>query len=214
MVGVGMAWETTSTLIAGLAGILATYLTARYNSKNNFRILENERGYTAQQETLIEKKTAYVRMLQALEEMEFTLRALWIGGYGEKTLASSGLTEDLRALIARHLEVDLKIQNTERELELIAPPDVLQACRRGFYALREMGRILTEEGDFSAKPYENRLPKIVSLMRLDLGESSIGLPARAIEDIESDMMGVYALNAPESAIRLRLEAAERHGLDP
>jgi hypothetical protein len=152
-----------------------------------------------------------VRMLQALEEMEFTLRALSISGYGGKAMTSSELTEDLRILIARHLEVDLRVQNLERELELIAPVDVLQACRHGFYTLRELARVLTDDGIFSAKPYEKCLPKIVSLMRLELGEGPTGLPVRTIEEIESDMNKVFALNAPESAIRLRLEAADRSG---
>ena len=211
MVGVDMAWESASTLIAGatgIAGILATYLTARYNSKNNFRVLETERRHAMIQATLTERKTLYVRMLHALEEFDFTLHTLESAGYGGEGAPGSGLTEEIRTFIARHLEIDLTIQNIERELELVAPLGVVRECRHAFYALREMTRILTDEGTVNCKPYERCLIKVVSLMRSDLGESSLGLPVHATGSAEEEMKSIYTLNAPESAIRLSLEAAD------
>jgi hypothetical protein len=206
---VPMAWESSSTLIAGvtgITGILATYLTARYSSKNSFRAMEAERRHRIHQATVAERKSAYVRMLQSFEEFDFTLSALQKNGYGRGAVTKiMELTSDIRELLVRNLEVDLRIQNIERELELIAPVDVIKACRRTFKALRDKTYSLTNYGELSTQPYNSFLAMTVSRMRLDLERAASGSSVEFIDDVEHDMQDIYELNAPESAIRLRLD---------
>jgi hypothetical protein len=207
-----MAWESASTLIAGvtgMAGILSTYLTARYSSKNNFRAMEAERLHRTQQAIVAERKSAYVRMLHSFEEFDFTLSALQKIGYGRNAIiGGTDLTREVHELLIRNLEVDLTIQNIERELELIGPLDVIKACRRAFKALREQTHNLTNYGDLNPEAYNSFLAMAVARMRLDLGETLVGSTVNFIEDVEHDMKDVYELNAPESAIKLRLDSVD------
>ncbi|HXL91970.1 MAG TPA: hypothetical protein VN969_23760 [Streptosporangiaceae bacterium] len=201
-----MALEQASTLITGvtgIAGMLATYLIARYGNQTNLRAAEMERRYKLLTATSAERKSAYVRILHAFEEFIFTLQMLQKRGYGGTAEGVINASEEIHELLDRNLEVDLAIQNIERELELIAPIEVIKACRRAFYSLRELTQTLTDNGELSNEPYVTQLAAAVSLMRLDLGEQVTGPVEVAI-----DMRSIYELNAPESAIRLRLESED------
>jgi len=207
-----MALEWTSelsTAVTALAGISATFFTARYNSSNNFRALEAERDYRLQQETLAERKNIYVRMLHSLEEFYFTLDVLRKDGYGSSPAADADLSEHVKGLLVRNLEVDLVIQNIERELELVAPLEVVKACRHTFYSLRELTHVLTDNGEIYEQPYNGLLAKAISLMRLDLQGEAPDLTTPIVEEFEKDIRAVFDLNAPASAIRLKLESVQR-----
>jgi hypothetical protein len=212
-----MAWEQAGTLIAGvtgIAGILATYFTAKYGAESNLRAIEAERRYASQQATVAERKSTYVRMLHSFEEFYFTLSILQKRGYGGSGVSDTAVTKEVHEALTRNLEVDLAIQNIERELELIAPLAVLRACRHAFYALRDLTQRLTNDGELDIEPYETLLATAVSLMRLDLEGGAIDSTDRAIEDAKKDMKEIYGLNAPESAIELSMDsinAAEATG---
>lgn len=116
------------TAATAMAGIAATFFTARYSSKNNLHTMESERRYQSLRATLTERKVMYVRMLHALEEFYHTLIILHRHGYGTSVPANGLLTKDIHDLLIRNLEIDLSIQNIEREMELVAPFEVIVAC--------------------------------------------------------------------------------------
>jgi hypothetical protein len=168
--------------------------------------MANERIDRAEQESFREKKRAYVRILQSYEEYDFTLYTLGKSGYGVGA-RNTRATEELRDLLVRHLEVDLRIQNLERELELIAPFEVIEKCRHVFYTLREKARTLAEGEDLLPQPYNSRLAATVAEMRSDLSKG-ITDSATTVDSMRAGIDEVYALNAPESAIRFWLDSID------
>jgi hypothetical protein len=158
VLGDDMALEWANALSAGVtavAGIAATFFTARYSGKNTLRVINSERRYQSQRATLAERKSIYVRMLHALEEFYHTLIILHRHGYGNSAPVDGLLTEAINDLLIRNLEIDLSIQNIECEMELVAPFEVIAACRRAFFDLREKTRILVDGGEICPDPYEN-----------------------------------------------------------
>jgi hypothetical protein len=148
-----------------MAGILATYLTAKYSTKNNLRVVEIERHHRARQEAITERKSVCVKMLHSFEEFICPMC----------------------------------------DLELIAPMDIIKACRLTLKSLREQTCNLTNYGDFSTEPYNSLLAMTVARMGLDLDETLAYSAVSFFEDVERGMKDVHGLNAPESAIRLRLD---------
>jgi hypothetical protein len=193
------------TAVTALAGISATFFTARYNSKNNLRAMESERRYQSLRATLSERELIYVRMLHALEEFYHTLVILHRHGYGKSVPADGLLTGAINELLVRNLEIDLSIQNTEREMELVAPFEVIAACRHAFFDLREKTRIIAGGGEICPDPYETLLAKAVALMRLDLRNEAFDFTSPTVDSTQADMRHVYDLNAPVSAIKIRVE---------
>jgi hypothetical protein len=144
-------------------------------------------------------------MLHALEEFYHTLIILHRHGYGRSVPADGLLTEAINDLLVRNLEIDLSIQNIEREMELVAPFEVIAACRHAFFDLREKTRILADGGEICPDPYETLLAKAVALMRLDLRDEAFDFTSPAVDSTQADMRRVYDLNAPVSAIKIRVE---------
>jgi hypothetical protein len=197
--------SSIGTAVTAVAGIGATFFTAKYNSKNNLRTIESERRYQSLRTTLTERKLIYVRMLHALEEFYHTLIILHRHGYGKSAPTNGLLTEAINDLLVRNLEIDLSIQNIEREMELMAPFEVIAACRHAFFDLRKKTRILADGGEICPDPYETLLAKAVALMRLDLRDEAFDFTSLAVDSAQADMRRVYDLNAPVSAIRIEIE---------
>jgi hypothetical protein len=195
-----------STGVTAVAGIAATFFTARYGSKNSLRVIDSERRYQLQRATLAERKSIYVRMLHALEEFYHTLIILYRNGYGNSVPVGGLLTEAINNLLIRNLEIDLSIQNIEREMELVAPFEVIAACRGAFFDLREKTRILVDGGRVCPDPYETLLAKTVALMRLDLQDDAFDFTSSIVNSAQADMRRVYDLNAPASAIKINVES--------
>lgn len=195
-----------STGVTAVAGIAATFFTARYSGKNNLRVIDSERRYQSKRATLAERKSVYVRMLHALEEFYHTLVILHRHGYGNTVPVDGLLTEAINGLLARNLEIDLSIQSIEREMELVAPFEIIAACRRAFFDLREKTRMLVDGGDICPQPYESLLAKAVALMRLDLQDDAFDFTSPAVGNTQADMSRVYDLNAPVSAISIIKES--------
>jgi hypothetical protein len=162
-------WLTTnSTLVTALGGMASTVFVAIYMTRSHSRSSEAERRHSVQQHMLAERKSAYQRMLQAFEEFDDTLYLLWASHYTGRDGARTRLTKEIRALLDRNSKVDLAIQDLERELELIAPLDVVKACRITFRALREKTQILVDGGNVKPQPYNACLAETVRLMRSNL----------------------------------------------
>jgi hypothetical protein len=193
-----------STGVTAVAGIAATFFTARYSSKNNLRVIDSERRYQSQRTTLAERKSIYVRMLHSLEEFYHILAVLHRHGYGNSVPVHGLLTEAIYDLLTRNLEIDLSIQSIEREMELVAPFEVIAACRRAFFDLREKTQILVRGGEIYPEPYETLLAQAVALMRLDLQDDAFDFTSPAVDDTQDDMRRVYDLNAPVSAIEIKV----------
>jgi hypothetical protein len=192
------------TAVTAMAGIAATFFTARYNSKNNLRTIESERHYQSLRATLTERKLIYVRMLHALEEFYHTLIILHLHGYGKSVPSSGLLTKAINDLLVRNLEIDLSIQSIEREMELVAPFEVIAACRHAFFDLREKTRIIADGGEICPDPYETLLAKAVAVMRLDLQGEAFDFTSPTVDSTQADMRRVYDLNAPVSAISIKV----------
>lgn len=204
-----MTLEWASSLSTGataVAGIAATFFTARYSGKNNLRVIDSERRYQLQQTILAERKSIYVRMLHALEEFYHTLIILHSHGYGNSILVDGLPGAAISDLLTRNLEIDLSIQNIEREMELVAPFEVIVACRRAFFDLREKTGILADGGEVDPYPYETLLAKAVALMRLDLRDDAFDFTSPATDSAQADMKRVYELNAPVSALLTKAES--------
>jgi hypothetical protein len=204
-----MALEWASALSTGVtavAGIGATFFTARYSGKNSLRLIDAERHYQSQRATLAERKSIYVRMLHALEEFYHTLIILRSHGYGGSLPIDGPLPEAVNDLLNRNLEIDLSIQSIEREMELVAPFEIIAACRRAFFDLRRKTRILADGDEISPYPYEALLASAVALMRLDLQDDAFDFTSPAADSTQADMRRVYNLNAPVSAILAKVEA--------
>jgi hypothetical protein len=187
--------SANSTLIASLAGMASTVFVAIYMTHSQSRNAEAERRHDARQLVLTERKSAYEKMLQAFEEFDDTVYMLRGNGYRGPGTSKARYTKDVRALLDRNSKVDLAIQDLERELELIAPLEVVKACRVTFRTLRDKTRILTDEGDVRPQPYNAHLAETVRLMRSDLdsimrsdADEQIRNP---IDDIEQDFMSLY-----------------------
>jgi len=161
--------SVNSTLVTALAGMASTVFVAIYMTRSHSRSAEAERRHNTQQLILAERKSAYERMLQAFEEFDDTLYMLRGHGYKVHRAARTRFTKEVRTQLDRNSKADLTIQDLERELELIAPLDVLTACRITFRTLREKTRILMDEGDVRSQPYNAYLAETVRLMRSDLG---------------------------------------------
>jgi hypothetical protein len=160
--------SANSTLIASLAGMASTVFVAMYMTRSQSRNAEAERRHNARQLMLTERKSAYEKMLQAFEEFDDTVYMLRGKGYGGPGAVEARCAKEVRALLDRNSKVDLTIQDLERELELIAPLEVVKACRITFRTLRDKTRILTDEGDVRPQPYNAHLAETVRLMRVDL----------------------------------------------
>jgi hypothetical protein len=171
-------------------------------TRSHSRSAEAERRHNAQQLMLTERKTAYERMLQEFEQFDDTLYLLRGSGFTGHGATRTRSTQ-VRALLDRNSKVDLAIQDLERELELIAPLEVVKACRITFRTLREKTKVLMKEGDVRPQPYNAHLAETVRLMRsdldrlmrLDLGRD-IGSPFSCPE---RDFISLYdELLAPEN----------------
>jgi hypothetical protein len=160
--------SVNSTLVTALAGMASTVFVAIYMTRSNSRSAEAERRHNAQQLKLTERKSAYERMLQAFEEFDDTVYMLRGNGFTGHGAAKVRSTKEVRAQLDRNSKVDLAIQDLERELELIAPLEVVRACRVTFRTLREKTQILIDEGDVRVQPYNAHLAETVRLMRSDL----------------------------------------------
>ena len=147
-------------------------------------------------------------MLHALEEFYHTLIILHRHGYGSSVSVDGMLTEAINDLLARNLEIDLSIQSIEREMELVAPFEVIAACRRAFFDLRTKTRILVDGGMIIPDPYETLLAKAVALMRLDLQDDAFDFTSPVVDSAQAEMERIYDLNAPVSAIRIKVESAK------
>lgn len=187
--------SANSTLIAALAGMASTVFVAIYMTRSQSRNAEAERRHNARQLILTERKSAYEKMLQAFEEFDDTVYMLRGNGYKGPSVARVRCTKEVRALLDRNSKVDLAIQDLERELELIAPLEVLKACRVTFRTLRDKTRVLAEEGDVRPQPYNAHLAETVRLMRSDLDslmrsdtDQEIRNP---IDSPEQDFMSLY-----------------------
>ena len=187
--------SANSTLIAAVAGMASTVFVAIYMTRSQSRNAEAERRHNTRQLLLTERKSAYEKMLQAFEEFDDTIYMLLGNGYGGPGAANARCTKEVRALLDRNSKVDLTIQDLERELELIAPLEVVKACRITFRTLRDKTRILMDEGNVRPQPYNAHLAETVRLMRSDLDrltrsdtDQEIGNP---IDYLEQDFMSLY-----------------------
>jgi hypothetical protein len=187
--------SANSTLIAALAGMASTVFVAIYMTRSQSRSAEADRRHNARQLMLTERKSAYEKMLQAFEEFDDTLYMLRGNGYGGPSAARTRCTKEVRALLDRNSKVDLTIQDLERELELIAPLEVVKACRVTFRTLRDKTRILTDEADVRPQPYNAHLAETVRLMRSDLDRLIRSDPGQEVGDpidyLERDFMSLY-----------------------
>lgn len=196
--------SANSTLIAALAGMASTVFVAIYMTRSQSRSAEADRRHNARQLMLTERKSAYEKMLQAFEEFDDTLYMLRGNGYGGPCAAKTRCAKEARALLDRNAKVDLTIQDLERELELIAPLEVVKACRVTFRTLRDKTRILTDEAHVRSQPYNAHLAETVRLMRLDLDRLIRSDPGQEVGDpndyLERDFMSLYDdWLAPENA---------------
>lgn len=184
-----------STLIAALAGMASTVFVAIYMTRSQARNAEAERRHNARQLVLTERKSAYARMLQAFEEFDDTVYMLRGNGYVGPRAGKARYTKEVLALLDRNSKVDLAIQDLERELELIAPLEVVKACRITFRTLRDKTRILRDEGNVRLQPYNIHLAETVRLMRSDLDRivrSDKNHEIRNSTDyLEQDFMSLY-----------------------
>jgi hypothetical protein len=187
--------SANSTLVTALAGLASTVFVAIYMTRSNAHNAEAERRHNARQLMLTERKCAYEKMLQAFEEFDDTLYMLRGNGFRRRGAARIRSTKKVRALLERNSKVDLAIQDLERELELIAPLEVVKACRVTFRTLREKTQIFMYEGDVRPQPYNAHLAEAVRLMRSDLDrlmrldyDKEIGNP---LDCSERDFMSLY-----------------------
>jgi hypothetical protein len=187
--------SANSTLVTALAGLASTVFVAIYMTRSNAHNAEAERLHNARQLMLTERKSAYERMLQAFEEFDDTVYMLRGNGFRKRSGVRFRSTKQVRALLERNSKVDLAIQDLERELELIAPLEVVKACRVTFRALREKTQVFLHEGAVGSQPYNAYLAKTVILMRLDLdkimrsdGDREIGSP---LDCSEQEFMSLY-----------------------
>lgn len=192
-----------STLIAALAGMVSTVFVAVYMTHSNLRNTEAERRHNAYQLVLTERKSAYKKILQAFEEFDDTIYVLHGNGYTGHGRPGVKLTGEVHALLDRNSKADLTIQDLERELELIAPLEVVKACRITFRTLREKTKILINESEVRRQPYNSHLAETVRLMRADLerlNQSDLGKKNTDLTDFpEQDFMSLYdELLAPEN----------------
>jgi hypothetical protein len=197
--------SANSTLVTALAGMASTVFVAIYMTSSHSRSAEAERRHNTRLLMLAERKSAYEKMLQAFEEFDDTLYMLLGCGYRAHGAARTRLTEEVRTLLDRNSKADLTIQDLERELELIAPLDVITACRTTFRALREKTQILKDEGDVRPQPYNAHLAETVRCMRSDLARlmrSDLGrIISNATDYPEEDFMSLYnELLAPENVL--------------
>jgi hypothetical protein len=156
--------SANSTLVTALAGMASTVFVAMYMTRSHSRSAEAERHHSIQQLMLTERKSVYERMLQAFEEFDDTVHMLRGNGYMRRGTAKSRLTKEIRELLERNSKVDLAIQGLERELELIAPMEVVKSCRITFRVLREKTIILMNEGEVQPQPYNAHLAETVRLV--------------------------------------------------
>jgi hypothetical protein len=196
--------SANSTLIAALAGMASTVFVTIFMTRSQSRNAEAERRHNARQLLLTERKCVYEKMLQAFEEFDDTVYMLRGSGYRGPGATKARYTKEVRSLIDRNSKVDLTIQDLERELELIAPLEVVKACRVTFRTLRCKTRILTEGGDVSPQPYNAHLAETVRLMRSDLEMIMYSDPGREtanpVDYLEQDFMSLYDdWLAPENA---------------
>jgi hypothetical protein len=197
--------STNGTLVTALAGMASTVFVAIYMTRSHSRSAEAERRHSAQQFMLTERKSVYEKMLQAFEEFDDTVYMLRGSGFTGDRAARLRSTKEVRALLDRNSKVDLVIQDLERELELIAPLEVVKACRVTFRVLREKTKVLMDEGDVGPQPYNTYLAETVRLMRSDLDslmrpdiDRSISNP---LDCSERDFMSLYdEWLAPENMI--------------
>jgi hypothetical protein len=197
--------SANSTLITALAGMSSTVFVAIYMTRSNSRSAEAERRHNAQQLMLTERKSAYGKMLQAFEEFDDTVYMLRGKGYTGPGAVGARLSKEVRAMLDRNSKIDLAIQDLERELELIAPLEVVKACRITFRTLREKTQLLVDGGEVGSQPYNSHLAETVRLMRADLGRlKRPDLGKEIIDTIdypEQDFMSLYdEWLAPENVL--------------
>ena len=187
--------STNSTLVTALAGMASTVFVAIYMTRSHSRSAEAERRHNTRLLVLAERKSAYEKMLQAFEEFDDTLYMLLGCGYRRHGAVRTRYRKEVRTLLDRNSKADLTIQDLERELELIAPVDVVSACRTTFQILRKKTRILRDEGDVRPHPYNACLAKTVNLMRSDLDQLMRSDLDRIISNLidypEKDFMSLY-----------------------
>jgi hypothetical protein len=203
-----MPWEwavPVSSAVTAVAGIGATFMTARYTSKNTFRIMGTDRRDKIHEAAISDRRQTYSEVLHAYEEFYHTLFLLQRSGYKTTSGQDAILTTTTLGLLKRNLEVDLKIQNIERNLELIAPLDVVEACRHAFRALRDETFNVSENGTLNPEPYSACLSRVVLLMRCDVNTENDPGHLAPDETAEQALKAIYLLDARESAFRLRAE---------
>ena len=187
--------SVSSTLVTALAGMGSTVFVAVYITRSNSRNAEAERRHSAQQFMLTERKNAYEKTLQAFEEFDDTIYRLAASGYRGREITGARITKEVRALLDRNSKADLTIQDLERELELIAPIEVVKACRIAFRTLREKTQILIDGGVVGSQPYNAHLAETVRLMRADLDRlQRPGIDKEAgilIDYMEQDFKSLY-----------------------
>jgi hypothetical protein len=187
--------SANSTLVTALAGMASTVFVAIYMTRSHSRSAEAERRHSAQQLMLTERKSVYERMLHAFEEFDDTVYMLRGSGFTGNRAARLRSTKGVRVLLDRNSKVDLAIQDLERELELIAPLEVVKACRVTFRVLREKTQVLMDEGDVGPQPYNACLAETVRLMRSDLDNlMRMAIEKQVISPLtcsERDFMSLY-----------------------
>jgi hypothetical protein len=185
------------TTITAVAGIAATYLTARFSSRSGLDALERAHHQKVIDTRADERKSAYCRMLYALEKFDHTLSLLARVDQQELRAANEQGSTVTFTPLSDNLETDLEIQRIERELELIAPLGVLKACRGAFAALREQTHNLMDNHAIDNGPFMEALTIVITEMRSDLDErEAIEAPLELDQDAVDS---IFEMLAPESA---------------
>jgi hypothetical protein len=188
--------SANSTLVTALAGMASTVFVTIFMTISHSRSAEAERRHHTRQLMLAKRQSAYEKILQAFEEFDDTLYMLLECGYKGCRAARVRPTNEIRTLIDRNSKADLTIQDLERELELIAPLNVITACRIAFRDLREKTHILKDKGEIGPQPYNSHLADTARLMRSDLDElmrSDLDRVIRKVVDYpERDFRKLYS----------------------